>query len=232
MHGSRHLRRRRARRGFTLIEVLLTLAITVLVVALLYSTYHTVSTISRQQQQRQSGRSARLDVMETLARDLGCAVPPDVDPGCAFTLAPDPDVPGGTAELSFCAMIRPPADNDLRWSEIEWVRYLARPEEDRDGYQLWRVGRSTSGRVDPSLTVTQQVARKLSRFEVRLFDGADWQEKWPAKESAQGTPGSAPAAARLRIQTADSQQPIETEIYIAIGHETKSPLLRQGGPAD
>jgi type II secretory pathway pseudopilin PulG len=196
----------RDRAAFTLIEVLLALAVTLLVVLLVVGIFRTVVDVTSGQRQRQQTDYAAGEAVDRLSADLGSLFSLPGDDACAITLRKGGADAESSEELSFCTLQTPPAGEDLRWASVSRV--------------AWRVvaagGTSMLVRVaaphrTPGATNEAILVAALERFRVQLHDGAAWQDTWPPKDDA-----PPPRGARLEIAPREGPA-VRAEVWIPAG---------------
>ena len=209
----------------TLIEVLLSVAITVLVVTLVLSVYHTVTVTLRSQQERQAGAGAAADALTLIARDVSCTFVAWRDNATAFALSPSEDAQRPDSDLSFCTSIVPDGETDLRWCELEQVAYRVTTDP-RQERTLIRANRPLAGPGAASAPVTNVLATGIEQFRVTVYDGTNWIASWPAA----GSP-ICPRAARIEIRArqATGTRDLQTEVFIPAGNVITSSLVRVAG---
>ena len=205
----------------TLIEILLALSIAILVVAVVLSLYRTVSATASGQNRRKTGAEITASLHNLLTRDLTTVIAPAEDELCRFSLESDE---AGFSKIAFARARADEAETDKRWFTVEQVAYQV---IDTSAYTvaLVRVTRPILGPGALQAAETNVVATGVQEFQLRAFDGADWYESWPQRESA-----AAPQAVGLSIlfQAGDEQKRIATEIMIPVGNPFFSSFKRSG----
>lgn len=175
-------------KGFTLVEVLVTVAIVALVVTLVTSTVFSTMRLSEEVDARdQTDRLVRI-AFSTLTRDLLGAVPPSPTEKDSF-VGQNQDVNGLPADtatfLSFSHVRTLP---DAPESDLARVSYAQQgPTLVR---QEWRNLLSSA----PEFSETEELATGLAGFNLRYYDGAQWMDGWSA-----GVRKTLPAAVSVEL---------------------------------
>lgn len=189
--------------GFTLLEVLLAMAITALVALLAYTGLSTVSTAA----ERHRLQVERLDEAATafgwLGRDLQQALPRSITDGPGDRR---PALSGGVTQESLLALTRAGWSNlrGARRGMLQRTRYRLEP----DGV-LWRDHWPVLDRSDEEAGM-QSVAllTGVETIELEFLDptaagaersllGGEWVDEWPPQAASQGA--TLPLAVRLRL---------------------------------
>lgn len=202
--------------GFTLVELLLSVAIAAVVVALLASLFASTARTVEGQEARTKDAPAAMDVLDRLRDDIGRAFFPEQDDACVPVLVAEP------LSFSFCT-VRPPRDaTDWRWSETWHVEYRTEPDPAASGLRLVCVESPATG-PGSEHPVTNTVIGAIDRVAVELFDGAEWRTAWPPE----GKPVR-PAAARIQLVAGrfKGQQAWTTEVLIPAGLAVTSGVTR------
>ncbi len=168
------------RRGFTLIEILLALALLAVVITLIQGTYSgTVKSRERSGAESRQLHTAAL-VLDRLANEIsGAYVDPARPDATGLVLAVDGD---GHSVLAFTARLQPiPTIRPGGGSEVS---YFVEAEDDRV-----RLVRRESPDLDGNLEeggAPYPVVDDLVRFQVQCFDGEQWVEEWDSREREDG----------------------------------------------
>ncbi|MFH0954370.1 MAG: type II secretion system protein GspJ [Verrucomicrobiota bacterium] len=211
------------RSGMTLIELLLAIVIAVLVAALVFSVYHVVSVTLQGQQARRRGPDAAARALEQLARDLECTYAVPGDDTTKLSVSAGGGESGAESDLSFCTAILPEGETDLRWFEIQRVRYRVTAEA--AGHVLLRESQALAGPGAAAPPVTNTLAEGIERFRVAVYDGSGWKGSWP--EPGPDSP-TCPRAARLEIEASSGSgtRGFQTEVFIPAGNVITSAVVR------
>lgn len=167
------------RHGFTLVEVLLTLAVLSVVFLLLLSAFtgtgrarEVLSSRSRE------FRQVRL-VMDRLGTELQGAIASPHREESALTCREDRFSGKPAATLVFTALREPESESGRPPSDIVKVRYFPRLSTDGTSLELHREQSDLPflGSRIPSRDAL--VAEGLQGFRVELYDGTSWHRDWP-----------------------------------------------------
>ena len=154
------------RKGFTLLETVVALAVTVLVLTALYGALGRAATARTRATERAERMAASRTLLLRIAHEVEAAVGSSApaSPERFVVVAPGPGEPPW-AELRFAT-----ADAML-------VAYRVAAGEDRTGTLL----RTATSRFTPADSGTPAAVAVLPRvvgFRVRCFDGAEWRTAW------------------------------------------------------
>ena len=219
--GGAHRHLGRSSSGFTLLELMVALAIAALLVATLFAAYHAATRTARHQVLRERGTAAAARVADQVGRDLRCAFHVPETPALRFLLQPpDADRPG---VLALCTAVPPAGGTDLRWFQTDRVLYV------RQDHALLRIVQPLPEERGEAVR-TNILARGLLGFAVEARAGTDWTNAWTGTDAA-----PLPRAARVRVVAAGlsggPEKVVETEILIPAGRTFTSRLERAGaGP--
>ncbi len=200
-------------RGWTLLELILSLAIAALALALLYSLFHsTLSTLRA----RQSGQFRDTEVaalLDSIRDDLAMAVVPGGDDACGLVLqSAGGRHPPGFESMAVCTKEIPTGETDPYWHRLVRVRY--RLESFPDGDRLVQSRQPLVGPGALLPPVTNVVMESLQSMHVELHDGNRWCSEWPPSETH-----FLPAAGRIsvRVRAGDRTKTIDTEFHLPMG---------------
>lgn len=160
------------RRGFTLLELLLALAITGLVLA---AAYTTLFSLSRAQETAASGmeqRRALRNSLDLMRRELSSVLIAAGDQRLGFVVQ-DRDFYGKQASTMQYATLAPPADNTS--SDLIRVRYQA-VEQEAGNLVLQRTGQGLFSTKE--LSGGYPLLDGLEGFLVECYDGGRWVKTW------------------------------------------------------
>jgi prepilin-type N-terminal cleavage/methylation domain-containing protein len=167
------------RRGFTLVEVLLTLAVLSVVLLLLLSAFTgTVRAREILSSRSREFRQVRL-VMDRLGTELQGAVAALHREESAMTCREDQFSGNPAATLVFTAFRQPDAESGRAPADVVKVRYFPRLSADGTSLELHREQSDLpflSNRIPSRETL---VAEGLKGFRVVLYDGTTWHRDWP-----------------------------------------------------
>ena len=196
--------RRRHVGGFTLLELLVALAMTAVLAGSLYATLR-VAFNARRAADEAVGTVRRLELtMELMRADIRSAVVPSGILAGEF-LGIDAADAAGEAHSDILLLHRT-ADGALATDgagDIRRVEFMCEPAEDGEGLILLR--RVTTNLlatrvVDP---VDEVLCRGVGALELRYFDGVDWLDSWDS-----GVRDNAlPLAVEVTLQLIDEEDP-------------------------
>lgn len=183
------------RAGFTLVELLVALALAAMVTVLILSTLAVTYRTRRSQADRVACRALAEGALGQLARDLERTfIFPKTD-ATAFELARGAAASNAVLELAFARVAPMPGEEDLRWAEVARVVYRL-TETDMTHCELTCTSQSLAGPAALQPPVTNAVFAKLASCDVLLFDGKEWKDSWIGKGTSTN---GAPRAARVTV---------------------------------
>lgn len=210
-------------RGFTLVELLLSLALGVLVAGILAALLHGLLSAGEGQSRRLQGPYAAQDALRTLSREISCAFAPPVPdlPPVELSTSTEPGKPD--VRLAFYATVPAeaawPGAYDLRHVAIEMHRT-------GDGIcELRRIAAPCSGPgTNAPVTNILLSGRFTLTIEAAEADAPDtFLPEWPLPE---GEVTRLPVALRLSLGQPD-EPPLRTEVLIQAASEIPSPVSRE-----
>ncbi len=215
-----------SRSGMTLIEVLLALSIATLVIALVLSIYHTVSLNVQSQEKRHKGSVAIAGAVQQLSDDLARTFIVEDNDQCIFSLTPASEREDLGSSVSFCMTRRQEGERDARWLVAEHVEYRAEKGEN-GGINLVRERQPLAGPQTRDTCGTNILITGISRFQITVFDGEEWQESWPVDDQVR-----CPKAAHIEIQAAQPEaSPVfKTTVFLPAGNVISSSFIRAVSP--
>ena len=166
-------------RGFTLIEVLLTLAILSTILVLLLSSFkgaeRTLEILSDR-----SGAFRQLRIcMDRIGTDLAGAFSSQGNETTAFSCKADKFSEKPASTLLFTAFDLPDATGARPASGLVKVRYFPKVSEDGKYIELHREQADLPLIENRIPTSESRLASRLLGFRVELFDGRNWIQEWP-----------------------------------------------------
>lgn len=213
------------RAGFTLVELLVALALAVMVTALILSTLAITYRTRRSQAERVACRVLAEGALGQLARDLERTfLFPKTDP-TAFALARGAAASNAVFELAFARVAPMPGEDDLRWAEVARVVYRL-TETDATHCELTCSSQALAGPAALQPPVTNAVFAKLTSCDVLLFDGKEWKDSWVGKGTSTN---GAPRAARVTVtaERGRARHVATAEIIIPVGQKFEQPKKTQ-----
>lgn len=168
------------RRGFTLVEAMLAVAIVVLISAALFAALHATHRAADTRDARQAGPAAALEALRGVATDLASAYDPmDSNNPMDLRQGEDSTRTGGPPfRLSFKASLRPPDAADPRDFEIVDLRYECRVVEP-GVTNLVRIARPAAGQPPDAPFSTGVLIRSSAAAAAQVWDGTNWASAWP-----------------------------------------------------
>jgi type II secretion system protein J len=170
---------RRQRHGFTLVEVLLTLAVLSVVLLLLLSAF--TGTVRAREilfSRSREFRQIRL-VMDRIGTELQGAIASLHREESGLTCREDQFSGKPAATLVFTAFLRTDADGGRPPSEIAKIRYFPRLSTDGTSLELLREQSDMPFLGNQIPSRESLVADRLTGFRVELYDGTTWHREWP-----------------------------------------------------
>jgi prepilin-type N-terminal cleavage/methylation domain-containing protein len=207
--------------GFTMVELLLALALGALVAGILGALIHGLLTAGNGQTSRIKGPHAARAAVRTLSREIACAYAPpvkDLDP-LQLSTSTEPGQP--LLLLSFYVPVPGPIGAD-----IEQVSYAVQRLE-KSQRELQRISVPCAGPYT-NAPVTNRLLTGQFTLTVEAMEEGEALSDWPP---AQATETVLPASMRL-VLTPDGQNPIEMEVLIQAALGIPSPLEREPATTD
>ena len=167
-----------ARRGFTLLEMLGATAMVAMLAGSLYAALH-IAFKARDSATSATGTVRKTDMaIEIIRADLQSAVVPNGTLAGPFVGRSIASVPGALSDdLMFyaTAMDVAPATGI---GDIKQVQYSCQPASDNNGMVLVRTLTTNLLAATTPLSRDEIVARGVTAFTVKYFDGQAWQDNW------------------------------------------------------
>lgn len=203
------------RRGLTLIEVLVALAIASIVFGVVFLLYRTAASTALRQNDRERSLYAPVPALAALRDDLRAMVPSQIDPSNRFHLATTKLAENRAASrLNFLFWQPDPTNRNSIWNDalhVEWTVWGA----DTPTASLVRItSRLTgpAGRFD----TTNVWMTDVRDFSVQVYDGEKWQTTWPPEGDSSKQPE--PVSARITLEHGDGATPrIATDYPLPTG---------------
>ena len=190
---------KRSRAGFTLVEVLLTLAIISVILLLLVSAFTGASRTRNMLASR--GRDFRqiLVAMDRIGTDLQGAFTTKKQLESALTYKEDKLSENLVATITFTAFQIPSVESGYPPASIIRVTYFPKVGEDGASIELHR-RQSDLPFIENRIPIRETlVAEKLKGFQAEFYDGNVWQKEWPGGRSQTSLPK------RVAIRIIDSR---------------------------
>lgn len=218
------------RRGMTLLEVLVALAIASVVFAAVFLVYRTAAATAIRQRDNEQTVFAPGGTFAALQRDISHLVPDGIDEQCALKLAAQEDTAAGElSELSLCCWQPDAAIREGMWAAAETVAWRVEKPGTRDA----RLARTSAAATGPGRTVvvTNYFLPGIARFQLQLHDGNAWLDAWPP-ELAAGQKAVRPRTLRIALALRDGAGTANwtTDCIVPIGLVFTSRLERLAQP--
>lgn len=209
------------RAGFTLVELLVALALAVVITGLILTTVAITQQARRAQAARAGCRGETSLVLQQLANDLERTFLFPKSDDTAFKLVRGAAASNAVFELTFARTAVAPGESDLRWAEVACVTYRL-TEENITNLTLTCTSRALAGPAAFQPPVTNATFPGLENFEVLLFDGKDWKDTWTGGGSSTN---AAPRAARITVaaQRGTARHAATAEVMIPISLKFEPP---------
>ncbi len=182
--------------GFTLIEMLLAIALSALLLVTVYSTYFSIArsidTTLETQELLETGRV----LLEMIKRDIrGVA-------GGRFPLVSTLEEIDGklVTNVSFITST-PSTTNPFRWSKVGYA--LTRDEQGRWIF-IKKEASNPNDDLD-QLGKVFEVSKLVTSFRLTFFDGTEWLEKWDSRST-----GKLPKQIRITVEISDEKKNVQT----------------------
>jgi general secretion pathway protein J len=181
-------------RGFTLVEILLALAILSAVLSLLLSSFTGAGRALEILTDR-SGSFRQLRItMDRMGSELAGAFSSSALEATAFTCRQDRFSGKPASTLIFTAFLLPDVTGARPPADLVKIKYFPRVSADGRFIELHREQSDLPLLENRIPTSESRLASRLQGFRIELFDGTKWQEEWPPPG---GTRGALPKRARL-----------------------------------
>lgn len=183
-------------RGFTLVEILIAIALSALLLVTVYSTYFSIArsidgTIGTQEL-LETGRI----LIEVLQRDLRGTS------GTRFPFVATVDEINGKLVTNIVFVTSTPSStNPFKWNKVGYTLI-----QDRQGQWIFikKTAKNPNDDLD-QLGSAFEVSRLVSSFRLHFFDGNEWLEKWDSRSG-----GKLPKQVRISIELSDEKKQVQT----------------------
>ncbi|MET0152060.1 MAG: type II secretion system protein GspJ [Candidatus Binatia bacterium] len=243
----------RDRRGFTLLEITVTLGILSIVLAIVYGVFSQTIGSKELAERRADEDAGARGALARIARDLESARPvtsmvPAAPPAAAAgptpstrsTFIPERGLflarvrtEGGVAldDLAFTTFLRRPTATAFAASDLGIVHYFVGAFSPQSGLALYRetVLSLTGDNFDPdqpNAAASTMILPGVTELDFRFFDGSDWVDGWDSTDSRNFAP--APRAVEIAIGIVDREGNAEryvTSVDLPIVRTLKNPKL-------
>jgi len=183
--------------GFTFVELLIATAIAVIITGIVFTVFQATTTTLGFANDNRLAYDRAVSALETLSRDLTCAVRMPLAGSVFLTLDPPSTMDHSDSALGFHTTTLADNQSEIMQFQVERVSYRLRTEE-RDSKPMQVLVREKQiieldGTLGPS--VKEDLVEQVEDFQVTLLDGSRWSDSWPSSDGK----GSLPAAARLLL---------------------------------
>ncbi len=214
--------------AFTLLEILLAAAITLLILGVVFTLYQTATRVALGRQARQAGPTALAGALQTARQALQSGLNSPAMDLPAFVLEEVRDQAMAHARIAFNALA-PAMAGSLSGMPCRVTLTVAAGPDTPARLQLLRQPLAGPGAMQPP--VTNDLLAGVAEFKAQVSDGATWYEQWPQEELP-----AWPQAIRIQLarQDTDPADPAATaslEIWLPAGARVESQLERQAAPA-
>lgn len=170
----------RSRRAFTLVEILLALAILSVILLLLVSAFTGAARTRELLSTRaRDFRQIRI-AMDRIGTDLQGAFSSDIREGSALTLKEDQLSGYPAATLIFTAFQLPAIGGGRPPASVVKIKYFPKVGEDGASIELHREQADLPFLPNKLHLREALIAEGLRGFRVELYDGTAWHKQWPA----------------------------------------------------
>jgi prepilin-type N-terminal cleavage/methylation domain-containing protein len=203
--------------GFTLMELMLSLALLALIMIILYGSFHAVVASKLHAEVRVESDQQARTLMWLMARELRGAVFTPLIPSHVLMVGQASRQGGMPLDSITFATLDPSHRRALDgFSAEENVTYSAAPNPKHRGWFLWTRSQR-SGLIQtanpPTLPPTVLASNVLS-VHFRYFNGFQWLEVWDSTSSPAGQ--SLPQAISIELQMASGRQPVYLSTMITL----------------
>ena len=187
---------RRKNRGFTLLEILLAIALSALLLVTVYSAYFSIAravyTTLETQELLETGRI----LLEMLKRDIrGIS-------GTRFPLVSTVEEINGKSVTNIVFVTSTPSStNAFTWSKVGYTL-----TQDRQGQWVFikKAAKNPNDNLDEIGTVFE-VSRLVNSFRLSFFDGTQWVDQWDSRST-----GKLPKQVRISVELSDEKKNVQT----------------------
>jgi len=204
-------------KGFTLVELLVGLLITVILSAIIYLLYNTVISLVEFQSRSEEKIHRSSEMLDQLATDLNQLVKAEEFRECKFTFVENPNHPGST-KLSFCILQHIRGMDSLQWGELVKVHYELL---EKDG--AITLSRSHQALLGPEALMpprTNRFSEAISSFNISTLKNNKRVENWGLEEK------NNPLTIKCEIKSSHAKEKEELELIIPSSLMFKSAVER------
>ena len=202
-------------RAFTLVELLVAMAVGAVVTAALGAVFYTVSSTSRAVEEDRRVFGATVEALGTIGRDLTCCLRLPLAGNVAMTVEPAQDG-SGKVTLAFNAISARQNDMGDRVFRVERIgyRYERNPKSTAE---MILVRQSQTLNTDGNFTapLEETLLSPAEGLEIEVQDGDTWQTQWPRPGGTRALPSG--ARVRLSYRQGGAVKTLKTTVAIRAG---------------
>ena len=194
--------------GFSLIEVIIGVALTALVMGALFMLYRSVTEAEFHMAEQGLRMQNEAELLQVLVDDFMQAGGNLVDTNCVLSLKQEKEGGSTHSLVNFCSFKQNRNELPVDWVTLNRLSY--RVEEEK----LLRLRKTIVG---PEQKDEYVLGKKVADFIVEAKYQEEWLDHWPPNES---TANKWPAAVRIKINyTDEKKEPFETQVLIPVGFD-------------
>ncbi|HEV3114584.1 MAG TPA: type II secretion system protein GspJ [Candidatus Binataceae bacterium] len=211
------LHRRAWQAGFTLMELMLSLALLALIMIILYGSFHAVAVSKLHAEVRVESDQQARTLMWLMSRELRGAVFTPLIPSHVLLVGQASRQGGMPMDSITFATLDPSHRRALDgYSAEEDVTYSAVPNPNHRGWFMWTRSQR-SGLIqtaNPPIQPPTVLATNVLSVHFRYFNGFQWLEVWDSTSSPAGQ--ALPQAISIELQMASGRQPVYLSTMISL----------------
>jgi prepilin-type N-terminal cleavage/methylation domain-containing protein len=211
------LHRRAWQAGFTLMELMLSLALLALIMIILYGSFHAVAASKLHAEVRVESDQQARTLMWLMSRELRGAVFTPLIPSHVLLVGQASRQGGMPMDSITFATLDPSHRRALDgYSAEEDVTYSAVPNPNHRGWFMWTRSQR-SGLIqtaNPPIQPPTVLATNVLSVHFRYFNGFQWLEVWDSTSSPAGQ--ALPQAISIELQMASGRQPVYLSTMISL----------------
>ncbi len=193
-------------RGFTLLEVMMAMMLAAALAAALAGAFSVGLRAWQRIQQRSDAYQEESAILERMASDLRAACLRAGEDSAGFQLAPPVGKDKSNASLSFTTLLSDREKGHLPY--LADIAYTFDPAAGTLNRKVAVVGAAEGDEEE------ETVAEDIQHFTLRVWDGENWQEQWPAPQNSTETTQLTTAQDDTQIASAQPTLPLSVEISL------------------